>query len=138
MRAMEKFNLAVFLLLITFVALIGIAGCLESDGPDLIPFNPKGMVNFCDTDGGGNLVVTVKNQGNADAGSSHVRVTFGQAGEFLKPIPPLAVNETATVIFEIPSGAYKPDLFFKIEVDALNEVKERNEGNNVQDGSCLG
>lgn len=126
------------MLLITFVALISFAGCLGTNGPDLIPFNPKGWGNFCDTDGAGNLVVTVKNKGNADAGSSHVKVTFSQAGELLKPVPPLAVNETATILFEIPSGAYMPDLFFKIEVDALNEVNERNEGNNVQDGSCRG
>jgi len=122
-----------YLILIIAVVLIGMmfmAGCVpETLKPDLIPANPEGWAGFCDIDDSGNLVVHIKNQGLATAESSSVKVTFGQYGEFIKPVPALMYGDTTTVLFSIPSGCFNPDCGFEITVDVLNDVDESNELN---------
>jgi len=44
--------------------------------PDLVPANPPGMAGYCNMNDLNNLIVYVKNQGEADAPSSMVRVQF--------------------------------------------------------------
>jgi subtilase family serine protease len=131
-----------YLILIIAVVLIGMmfmAGCVpETLKPDLIPANPEGWAGFCDIDDSGNLVVHIKNQGLATAESSSVKVTFGQYGEFIKPVPALMYGDTTTVLFSIPSGCFNPDCGFEITVDVLNDVDESNELNNSQTGNCIG
>ncbi len=122
------------------IGLVAITGCTPPQlKPDLVPANPEGWAGFCDIDDNGNLVVHVKNQGNAPAGSSYVKVDFGpQLGFFVKPVPVLSVGETATVLFPIPRGCFTPDCGFTITVDAHNDIDESNEENNTVMGNCLG
>ena len=143
---MKKNIYLVVMIFVLLVCAIIFTGCVpKTPKPDLVPVNPQGWAGFCDVDhsataGGphGDLRVHIKNQGDAPAGSSHVKVSFGQYGEFIKPVPALAVGETVTVLFSIPTGCFNPDCGFEITVDALDEVKESNELNNSQFGNCLG
>jgi subtilase family serine protease len=131
-----------YLSLMIAVMLIGMmfmTSCVpETLKPDLIPANPEGWAGFCDIDDSGNLVVHIKNQGLAPANSSSVKVTFGQYGESVKPVPALMYGDTTTVLFPIPSGCFNPDCGFEITVDVLNDVAESNELNNSQTGNCIG
>lgn len=113
--------------------------------PDLVPVNPKpdaGKLGFCRRDPtGGKLVVTVRNQGVAPAGTSHTTVNFFTGGT-VSPVtvntPMIPAGNSVDVAATIPSGCFTPDCGFQIIVDAAAEVPESNEANNVADGLCLG
>ena len=136
MEMKSRFTLIIVVLVVGMIAL---TGCLKLfPKPDLIPANPQNWAGFCDTDGSGNLRVHIKNQGDAPAGNSNVRVSFGQYGESVKLVPALGVGETTTVLFPIPSGCYDPDCSFEITVDVYNEVDESKENNNSQTENCIG
>jgi len=136
---MKKILCLNFLIALMLTGMVFMTACVpENLKPDLIPTNPQGWAGFCDIDNSGNLVVHIKNQGIAPAESSSVKVTFGQFGEFVKPVPALMNGDTTTVLFPIPSGCFNPDCGFEITVDALNDVDESNEVNNSQIGNCIG
>jgi CARDB protein len=105
--------------------------------PDLIPFaDPK--TGFCRRDDRGNLVVTVKNQGSADAGPSTTTVVFSSGGTFSQPTPPIPAGGSVDLLFPVPGGCFDPDCSFRIIVDSASQVTESNEGNNTASGTCIG
>ncbi len=136
---MKKFISANLTIIVLLFSMIILSGCFSLfPKPDLILVNPQGLAGFCDLDGSGNLRVYVKNQGDASAGSSNARVSFGQFGEVIKPVPALGVGETTTVLFPVPAGCFNPDCGFEITVDVYNDINESKENNNSQTGNCLG
>jgi hypothetical protein len=109
--------------------------------PDLVPFSPLGTdpTSFCRIEQDGkSLRVTVKNQGNADAGASKTTVTFGDT-PFTLDTPALPEGGSVDLLFKVPAGCFSPDCSFKITVDSNNQVDElNNEGNNSVNGGCIG
>jgi hypothetical protein len=87
---------------------------------------------------GGDLIVTVRNQGLGPAGASTTEVDFFSHGKVSLPTPPLAPNASVDLLFPIPLGCFDPDCEFRITVDALHDVAETDEGNNIADDTCLG
>jgi hypothetical protein len=105
--------------------------------PDLVPLaDPE--VGLCNRTDMGDLVVTVKNQGSADAGASTTTVAFSSGGTFSQPTPPIAAGASVELSFPIPGGCFNPDCSFRITVDSANQVTESNEGNNTATGTCIG
>lgn len=104
--------------------------------PDLIPV-PNKEGSFCKRDGN-TLIVTVKNQGTRDAGTSVTVVDFGRYGKVTQPTPSLAPNASVDLSFPIPRGCHDPDCEFDITVDADDDVNESDEGNNTASGTCVG
>jgi CARDB protein len=105
--------------------------------PDLIPFAEPGT-EFCKRDERGNLVVTVKNQGSADAGASTTTVRFAPGGAFSQPTPPIPAGGTVDLVFPIPPACFDPDCDFRITVDSMGQVTESDETNNTASGTCRG
>jgi hypothetical protein len=107
---------------------------------DLLPLNPNpqsGPAGFCRRQGN-KLVVTVKNQGTADAGPSTTTVDFANVGQVSQPTPAIAAGSAVDVLFDFPAACFRPDCRFRIIVDSGNQVDESNETNNTADGACLG
>jgi hypothetical protein len=138
-------RLCLFLLLPT-ATLTGCAPAGEPFGPpDLVPvpkifsFNPL-SVNFCHLDADGNLIVTVRNQGGAEAPASVTRVDFGASGSFDLSVGALGATEVVNLTQSIPAGCFNADCGFTSTVDATNQVDETtpNEGNNTGTGTCIG
>ena len=105
--------------------------------PDLIPL-PDPETGFCRRDERGDLIVTVKNQGSADAGASTTTVHFAPGGVFSQPTPPIAAGAAVDLLFPIPAGCFSPDCNFQIVVDSAQQVTESDETNNIATGACLG
>jgi hypothetical protein len=108
--------------------------------PDLVPFNPNpqsGPAGLCRRKDG-KLVVTVKNQGAADAGSSTTMVDFANVGPASQPTPAITSGSSADVLFDVPGACFRPDCGFRIVVDSGNEVDETDETNNTANGACPG
>ncbi len=103
---------------------------------DLIPVPDQGGF-FCKKRDGG-LVVTVKNQGTASSVPSMAEVVFQGHGKLSEPTPALNPGQTTDIFFKIPFGCHDPDCDFKITVDVLNDVSEKDETNNTGIGMCLG
>ena len=84
----------------------------------------------------------MKNQGEADAPASLVKVQFYLTSglqEFSTPIDPIPAGETKSVSFAIPSGCFNPDCNFIITVDSGEGINESSELNNtVDNGTCFG
>jgi len=123
------------------------AACLP---PDLVPVAQAGSFppNFCQTDGSGNLLVRVMNQGRTDADASTARVTFGTpAGPVVVevPTPALAGNGGFADLTPIPIPAecflpanpFPSACNFQIVVDVAGVVAENDEGNNFALGACV-
>jgi hypothetical protein len=108
---------------------------LEVGLPDLVPV-PDETGSFCRRDQRGNLVVTVRNQGTAQAGPSVTAVDFGPHGTVQVPTPPLGAGASVNLIAAIPPPCFDPYCEFRITVDANNTVVEADEGNNVAVGVC--
>jgi hypothetical protein len=104
---------------------------------DLVP-RPDAEGNFCRRDEQGNLVVTVMNQGSADAGASTTAVTFALGGTFSQPTPAIPAGGLVDLAFAIPPVCFNPDCDFRIVVDAAHQVTESDEGNNFAAGTCAG
>jgi subtilase family serine protease len=99
------------------------------------------MSGYCNVDDLNNLIVYVKNQGEADALTSLVKVGFYLTSglqEFSTSVGPLAVGETKSVSFAIPSGCFNPDCNFVITVDSGEDITESSELNNSVTGICIG
>jgi CARDB len=107
--------------------------------PDLVPFSPLGAdpTAFCRMEPGGKLRVTIKNQGNEDAGASKTMVTFGETQVTLDT-PAISAGGSVDVLFEVPAGCFRPDCSFRITVDSNYQVNEFDEGNNSAAGGCIG
>lgn len=106
--------------------------------PDLVPV-PDPEAGFCNRDAQGRLIVTVKNQGNADAGPTTTRVDFSPGGAIDIPTPPLAAGQSVDLPpQDIPPVCFNPDCNFRIVVDVNGDVTESDESNNMADGLCRG
>lgn len=116
----------------------------EPGRPDRVPVpDPRPGVGFCklarEGPDRGKLVVTVKNQGDGDAGASITRVTFAPGGAVDIPTPPLAAGASVDLPpIAIPGACFNPDCNFRIVVDADGQVAESDETNNMASGMCLG
>ena len=127
---------------VTVLGLQAVAGGIPSlKSPDLLPFSPLGTdpAAFCRMEQGGKLLrVSVKNQGNADAGVSKTTVLFGDIPVTLDT-PPIPAGGSVDLLFKVPGNCFSPDCSFKITVDSANQVNElNNEGNNSANGVCIG
>lgn len=121
-----------------FWVVIGLTSC-DKSAPDLVPERrpgSQGSEGFCNRDDKGNLVIRVRNQGDEDASvESTTIVRFSGGSEKTPPMPAGSVSEA---LFEIPSTCFRPDCSFSITVDANDDVKESQEGNNRANGICIG
>ena len=102
---------------------------------------PDATGDFCNRNDSGQLVVTVRNQGNKEAPASTTTVRFfltGSSPSFDMTTPPLGKNEAVDLDFDIPAGCFNADCDFEITVDSKEQVDELNEENNVVDGICFG
>lgn len=127
------------ILILTVMALVGCVPKVPL--PDLIPANPPGMAGYCNVDDSNNLIVYVKNQGEADAPASLAKVQFDLTSgiqEFSTSVVPISVGETKSVSFAIPSGCFNPDCNFIITVDSGEGITESSELNNTANGNCIG
>jgi len=109
--------------------------------PDLIPVRAPGNPTFCERHEG--LVLAyVKNQGNAAAGRSAVRIRFSVGTNLYHEAEtatgPISPGDTHVVGFTVPEDCGPSDCHFTITVDALNEVPESDESNNSVNGTCIG
>ena len=136
----SKIFITFFVILILTV--MTFVGCWQPvPRPDLVPANPPGMFGYCNVDDLNNLIVYVKNQGDADAPASLVKVEFYLTSglqEFSASVVPIAVGETKSVSFAIPSGCFNPDCNFIITVDSGEGITESSELNNSVNGICHG
>jgi subtilase family serine protease len=136
----SKIFISFFVILILTV--MTLVGCLPQDPlPDLVPTNPPGMVGYCNVDDSNNLIVYVENQGEADALTSMVQVRFDCTSgvqEFSASVGTLAVGETKSVSFAIPSACWDPDCNFIITVDSGGDILESDGTNNTVSGTCVG
>jgi hypothetical protein len=105
--------------------------------PDLIPI-PDANGNFCRIDPARRLIVTVKNQGTADAGPSVTKIVFSTGGGASVPTPAIPAGGSVDVTVPIPANCFQPDCGFRITVDSTGQVSESNELNNTASGTCLG
>ena len=134
----------VFLSLFVMLAmlLLGLAGCFPGIPlPDLVPDNPPGMAGYCNVDDSNNLIVYVKNQGEADAPASSVTVQFSLSSgvqEIMGTVGAIPVGQTKSVSIAIPAGCFNPDCGFTITVDSGEDILESQELNNSVNGSCVG
>jgi hypothetical protein len=127
---------------VTILGIKRVAGTTpRGKGADLIPFSPSGMepTAFCRIEQGGKLLrVSVKNQGDADAGASKTTVVFGNS-PLTVDTPPIPKGSSVDVLLDVPANCFSPDCSFRITVDSDNQVDEvNNEGNNSANGGCIG
>ena len=120
------------------LAAVIFASCM----PDLIPVGRPdltGPPSFCKINEKGYLIVTVKNQGTANAPASTTTVEFSAGGSFDLPTPAIPKGGSVDLQpLQVPAGCYSPDCSFKITVDSKKQIQESNEANNTVGGSCLG
>lgn len=105
--------------------------------PDLLPI-PDAKGNFCRRDENGRLIVTIQNQGLADAGASITRVDFATGGHQLITTPAIPAGGSVDVFVTLPPLCFRPDCTFRIAVDSTGFVSESNEFNNAAGGTCKG
>ena len=105
--------------------------------PDLIPI-PDANGNFCRIDPARRLIVTIKNQGTADAGPSETKVTFSTGASVSVPTPAIPAGGSVDVFAPLPANCFQPDCSFRITADSTGQVSESNELNNTASGSCIG
>ncbi|HSE83762.1 MAG TPA: CARDB domain-containing protein [Thermodesulfobacteriota bacterium] len=127
---------------VTVLGLRPLAGVSPQERvPDLVPFSPSGnsAAAFCRMEEGGKLLrVSVKNQGNADAGISKTTVMFGDTPVTVDT-PAIPAGGSVDLLFKVPANCFSPDCSFRITVDSDNQVDEsNNEGNNSVGGGCIG
>jgi photosystem II stability/assembly factor-like uncharacterized protein len=108
--------------------------------PDLLPLNPnpeRGTAGLCRLKDG-KLVVTIKNQGIADAAGSTTTVDFANSGPVFQPISPIRAGSSVDQLFDVPGSCFGPNCTFKITADSRNEIDESDETNNIANGLCPG
>lgn len=117
---------------------LGTAGCqagvgafLDDGDADLIPLPSAG---FCRDAG---VVVTLRNQGPADAEASTTTVSFAGGGSVQLTTPAVEGGRIATLPpVAIPAECFAPECFFQVIVDARNDVNESDENNNTAEVTC--
>jgi CARDB len=107
----------------------------KSGLPDLVPV-PDPAGSFCKRDDEGKLIVTVKNQGSADAAASTTSVVFEPGGTFSQPTPAIPAGDSVDLKFAIPPTCYDPDCEFRIIVDSGDQITQSDVGNNIAEGTC--
>jgi hypothetical protein len=117
-------------------------GCLLKR-PDLVPVNPNpgaGPEGYCNTDDQGRLLITVKNQGTAEAPRSITKVSFSSDVFHEVDTPAIRPEETASLTApKIPDDCFgSTGCEFQIIVDARNQVVEFDKANNTVSGECSG
>ena len=105
--------------------------------PDLVAV-PDAKGNFCSRDEVGKLIITVKNQGTADAGASITRIEFATGEHQLITTPAIPAGGSVDVLATFPPLCFRPDCTFRIAVDSTGVVSEFNELNNQTGGACKG
>jgi hypothetical protein len=105
--------------------------------PDLVAI-PEANGNFCRRDDNGKLIITVQNQGLADAAASITRVEFSNGEHQLIATPAIPAGTSVNVLATFPPGCFRPDCTFRIAVDSTGFVSESNEFNNAAGGTCKG
>ena len=133
------FVLFFIVLLMTVMALVACTPSVPL--PDLVPANPPGMFANCNVDDSNNLIVYVKNQGEADAPVSWVKVQFSLTAavqDSSSAIVAIPAGETKSVSFAFALGCFNPDCNFTITVDSMENIGESNELNNTLTGYCIG
>jgi len=117
----------------------------NNDLPDLIPVASALTGSFCMRDAAAaNLLVTVENQGAANAAPTQVTVEFQTAtGPVIHTasVPALAAGVSTSVAVPFPVGpnwCYEPDCQFRITVDSAGTELESDETNNVASDYCPG
>jgi len=104
---------------------------------DLIPLPPTNG-NFCRRDEAGRLIITVMNQGTADAIPSITRIEFANGERQLVATPAIPAGRSVEVLATFPTSCFNPTCTFRIAVDSTDVVSETNEGNNAAGGTCGG
>ena len=87
------------------------------------------------------LLIFVKNQGTLDANPSVTTVVFSNKGAEVLQTPLITAGDSVALSCQIPqspTNCFAPDCQFRITVDALLEVDESKENNNVVEGECKG
>src|SRR3989442_79507 len=102
--------------------------------PDLLPRQTER--SYCQRDAQGRLVVTIKNQGEADAPASTTRIAFESGAAFDRATPPLAVGAEAS-LEPVPLPQGEGTIVFTITADVMGAIREMNEPNNTAIGTCL-
>ena len=118
-----------------------LSGCAAVD---LIPVNPMpdiGSNGYCRINDEGQLMVTVKNQGNMAANGFDVTIEFSSVTTGAQPSIQgidLQAGESKDLLFDVPDSCWRPDCSFTIIIDPANLIKEGNEENNIAVGICIG
>jgi len=102
--------------------------------PDLLPRQTE--QSYCQRDAQGGLVVTIKNQGEANAAASKTRIALDRGAAYDRATPPLAVGAEAS-LEPVPLPQGEGTIVFTIKADAAATVREMNESNNTAMGACL-
>lgn len=105
--------------------------------PDLVPVPDPETGSFCRRKGS-KLLVRIDNQGSGPAGSFKTTVDFFSHGKVTRSTTGLGPGDSVNLEFDIPPGSFDPDVEFRIQVDASNDVEESNETNNVANDVCIG
>jgi hypothetical protein len=115
----------------------------DTPGPlaDLIPVPmadpPADPKSFCRRKNG-TLLITVRNQGAANAGPSTTHVQFENGSVVPAVTPGLAPGQSTELGFAIPQRCSSGEhCKFTIRADALGVVPESNEPNNIAEGLCF-
>lgn len=137
-------NQTLFLLFFGALTIAVLCGCAPK--PDLaavkLPDLGTDPIAYCNLDDQGGLIVTVTNQGTADAPESFTSVTFTTStGDVVVDLrtPPLPMGESENLnVGAMPANCFQADCFFTITVDATSVMDEANEADNSARGYCLG
>jgi len=124
----------------TTIAAFAAAAC----NPNLAPApygDPAEDNDYCQRDGAGRLVVTITNDAQMPSPASSAAVEFEISNGILtavEPTPFLDAEMSAELVFDVPADCWRPDCAFTIYADALDNVLELNEADNVVSGWCEG
>ena len=123
-----------------FAALLVLSGCSADLLPVKSPGQPDNITGFCKAVGNAQtVVVSVRNQGNAEAPASTTTITFSPGGPVSVQTPAIPAGDSVDLSpVDIPAGCFDPDCDFTITVDSNNQVSESNEDNNTAEGRCIG
>jgi len=146
MNLLSKKLVFTYILLSLLISSCGAGGTQKPDLTAGAVYPELESLGYCYMFAPGTFAVNVKNQGNADAPISTVKVEFFPGGTFTEEVrgPGTDYALPAGISWDIlfynspPSSCFNPDCEFRITIDSENQVDELDEGNNVIEGHCLG